>query len=89
MHRAGHASPSATLRCQHAIKDRDYVLAYALAQLARSIKMSDLGRSVNFQNPTSDRPVNSAALSMFPLLLNHSIRESQGPSDHECVNFRL
>lgn len=35
MQRAGHASASAALRYQHATKDRDQVLANALAQLSR------------------------------------------------------
>jgi len=34
MHRAGHASASASLRYQHATRDRDQVLANALAELA-------------------------------------------------------
>ncbi|HVC26068.1 MAG TPA: tyrosine-type recombinase/integrase [Acidimicrobiales bacterium] len=34
MHRAGHASPVAALRYQHATEDRDQALAAALAQLA-------------------------------------------------------
>lgn len=34
MHRAGHASPDAALRYQHATRDRDRVLADALAKLA-------------------------------------------------------
>jgi integrase len=34
MHRAGHASASASLRYQHATRDRDHVLANALANLA-------------------------------------------------------
>ena len=34
MHRAGHASPGAALRYQHATEDRDRVLADALAALA-------------------------------------------------------
>ncbi|MHB8247263.1 MAG: tyrosine-type recombinase/integrase [Acidimicrobiales bacterium] len=34
MHRAGHASPAAALRYQHATADRDRVLADALAKLA-------------------------------------------------------
>ena len=34
MHRAGHASPDAALRYQHATKDRDRVLADALTKLA-------------------------------------------------------
>ena len=34
MHRAGHASPAAALRYQHATKDRDRALADALAALS-------------------------------------------------------
>jgi len=39
MHRAGHASPQAALRYQHATKDRDRVLADALAELATPAKV--------------------------------------------------
>jgi hypothetical protein len=39
MHRAGHASPNAALRYQHATKDRDRVLAEALAELATPAKV--------------------------------------------------
>ncbi len=39
MHRAGHASPNAALRYQHATKDRDRVLAEALAELAKPAKV--------------------------------------------------
>ena len=39
MHRAGHASPNAALRYQHATKDRDRVLADALAELATPAKV--------------------------------------------------
>jgi hypothetical protein len=34
MHRAGHASPAAALRYQHATEDRDQALAAVLADLA-------------------------------------------------------
>lgn len=37
MHRAGHASASASLRYQHATRDRDRVLANALADLSNSV----------------------------------------------------
>ncbi|MGH7714503.1 MAG: tyrosine-type recombinase/integrase [Vulcanimicrobiaceae bacterium] len=39
MHRAGHASPNAALRYQHATRDRDRVLAEALAELAPPAKV--------------------------------------------------
>ena len=39
MHRAGHASPVAALRYQHATADRDRVLADALADLAADAKV--------------------------------------------------
>jgi integrase len=42
MHRAGHASASASLRYQHATRDRDQVLAIALANLATVTKVSSL-----------------------------------------------
>jgi len=44
MRRAGHASASASLRYQHATKDRDHVLANALADLAKRQEVSKLGR---------------------------------------------
>jgi len=42
MHRAGHASASASLRYQHATQDRDDVLANALADLANHKEVSRL-----------------------------------------------
>jgi integrase len=39
MHRAGHASPGAALRYQHATEDRDRVLADALAALAEPARV--------------------------------------------------
>jgi len=42
MHRAGHASASASLRYQHATQDRDHVLANALAELSKHRKVSKL-----------------------------------------------
>ena len=48
MHRAGHASASAALRYQHATRDRDHVLADALAQLVRSAGVTDFNpRTMN------------------------------------------
>jgi integrase len=44
MHRAGHASASASLRYQHATQDRDQVLANALADLAKRREVSKLGK---------------------------------------------
>lgn len=44
MHRAGHASASASLRYQHATQDRDQVLANALADLAFLNEVSQLKR---------------------------------------------
>jgi len=44
MHRAGHASASASLRYQHASRDRDQVLATALADLAIHRQIVDLHR---------------------------------------------
>ncbi len=43
MHRAGHASPAAAIRYQHATEDRDRVLARALADLDRHAAVVDLG----------------------------------------------
>jgi integrase len=42
MHRAGHASASASLRYQHATQDRDHVLADALAELAERSQVSKM-----------------------------------------------
>lgn len=42
MKRAGHASPAAAMRYQHATEDRDRVLADALAGLAEGAKIVDL-----------------------------------------------
>ncbi len=39
MHRAGHASPAAALRYQHATEDRDRVLADALSALAEPTRV--------------------------------------------------
>jgi hypothetical protein len=36
MHRAGHASPAAALRYQHADEERDRALAVALAELSKA-----------------------------------------------------
>ena len=47
MHRAGHASAGAALRYQHATKDRDHVLADALAELVRSATVTRLSTSPN------------------------------------------
>lgn len=45
MHRAGHASASASLRYQHATQDRDLVLADALAELAERSQVSELEKA--------------------------------------------
>lgn len=42
MHRAGHSSPAAALRYQHATRDRDRVIADALAQLVASAEVIPL-----------------------------------------------
>lgn len=47
MHRAGHASASASLRYQHATQDRDHVLADALADLAQRGQVSKLRRQIS------------------------------------------
>ena|ERR1039458_6089993 len=41
MHRAGHASASASLRYQHATRDRDQVLANALAELVQTSTVTE------------------------------------------------
>ena len=45
MHRAGHASATAALRYQHATRDRDRVLAEALAHLAAPAEVVPLARA--------------------------------------------
>ena len=45
MHRAGHASPAAALRYQHATEDRDRVLADALAALAEPVHVVPIGHT--------------------------------------------
>lgn len=44
MHRAGHVSAAAAMRYQHAIKDRDRVLADALEDMVKPSGISDIGR---------------------------------------------
>ncbi len=51
MHRAGHASPSAALRYQHATADRDRALAEALAGLA-SPGLADISRTSDEESPS-------------------------------------
>lgn len=46
MHRAGHASPSAALRYQHATTDRDRILADALAELSKPAKVMKMKGSI-------------------------------------------
>ena len=50
MHRAGHASASAALRYQHATRDRDHVLAGALAQLVKAAGATNLEPRTSTQN---------------------------------------
>ena len=45
MKRAGHVSPAAALRYQHASADRDRVIADALSELATSTKVVELRRT--------------------------------------------
>ena len=52
MHRAGHASASASLRYQHATKDRDRVVAAALAELAQPAAIVRIGG----KKPNRSRP---------------------------------
>jgi integrase len=44
MHRAGHSSASAALRYQHASRDRDRILAEALAKFVETTEISSLGK---------------------------------------------
>lgn len=53
MHRAGHASPAAALRYQHATADRDRAVADALAQLAGVVPLTETPKS---GNPTATGP---------------------------------
>jgi integrase len=53
MHRAGHASPAAALRYQHATEDRDRALAQALATLSPGAQVVQLeSRNVRGMEPT-------------------------------------
>jgi integrase len=52
MHRAGHASPAAALRYQHATADRDRALADALAQLANVVPLG--GPSKSGRSPATE-----------------------------------
>lgn len=45
MKRGGHASPTAALRYQHAVQDRDVVLAQAMAKMAEVVPMPREGRA--------------------------------------------
>jgi hypothetical protein len=54
MHRAGHASPAAALRYQHATADRDRALADALAQLANVVPLSSPSKSA--RSPATELP---------------------------------
>jgi integrase len=67
MHRAGHKSPTAALRYQHATKDRDRALADALAALAPAAEVigigprdrrakDQMGATESIQNPGRDLP---------------------------------
>jgi integrase len=47
MRRAGHSSPSAAMRYQHATEDRDASLAAALAELASQSNVSQLRRATD------------------------------------------
>src|ERR1019366_4653299 len=56
MHRAGHASPSAALRYQHATADRDRALADALAGLA-SPDLADISRTCDEESSSVVRQI--------------------------------
>ena len=58
MRRAGHKSPAAATRYQHATEDRDRVLADALAELApvTPIRARDTHRDVRHEGPRHDWP---------------------------------
>ena len=58
MHRAGHASPTAALRYQHATQDRDRVLAEALATLASVTAIGP--RDGSAMEPGRDSPETTA-----------------------------
>jgi len=59
MHRAGHASANAALRYQHATKDRDRVLAEALAGLTTPAEIVRIKR----ESATRSRPNHAQASS--------------------------
>jgi integrase len=52
MRRAGHKSPAAAIRYQHATEDRDRVLAAALAELATPAEVVSLRRTTDGQRET-------------------------------------
>jgi integrase len=58
MHRAGHASAAAALRYQHATRDRDRVLADALAELAKPAQIVP----IKSPEPIRSRPNRAQAL---------------------------
>jgi integrase len=57
MHRAGHASPRAALRYQHATADRDRALAEALAGLAQSPDLADISRTSDDESTSVVRKI--------------------------------
>ena len=56
MRRAGHASPAAAMRYQHATEDRDRVLADALATLSKGAEIIDLKP---FADTTRTKPISN------------------------------
>ncbi|MGH9104783.1 MAG: tyrosine-type recombinase/integrase [Acidimicrobiales bacterium] len=53
MHRAGHSTPAAALRYQHATEDRDEAVARAMANLAKPAKIVPLIRSAERHQTTN------------------------------------
>lgn len=54
MHRAGHKSPVAAQRYQHATEDRDRALAQALANLAAPVTNEEVARDGRAMEQTSE-----------------------------------
>jgi integrase len=61
MHRAGHATPHSAMRYLHATKDRDRVIAEALADLRRSAPVFDLGEKLGHAEGTKSGRLSSGS----------------------------
>ncbi len=83
MHRAGHASPLAALRYQHATQDRDRALAEALSELAgESADVARDGRAMRARSAQADEE----RLAEKPLLTSDVTEQSQRGSN-PCLHL--